>query len=83
MKKLFFWLIAEMFVLVGLPVLYYIYLDRLLDYEYAAGIRTSSDGDIILIPVMGLFVLLFIILFVADILAVCYHIWTRRRRAMT
>lgn len=78
MNKLSFWLLANMLVLAGGPILHYIYLDRLLDYEYAAGIRTSTDGDIILIPVMGSFVFLFVTLLVVNVLAGCC-VWLRRR----
>ncbi len=55
-----------------MPILHYAYLGWLIDHEYAAGIRTSTGGDIILIPVMGGFVLLVIVLSVVNLLAAIY-----------
>jgi hypothetical protein len=79
-KKLFLWLLADALILYSVPILYYNYLARTLDYEYATGIRTSSDGDIILIPVMGLFMYLSLLVFIVNILAVCYYVWRHYRR---
>lgn len=66
------WIIANIVILICTPILHYIYLDRLLDYEYAHGIRTSTDGDIILIPVLGGFLTLVILLFVLNIAGLIY-----------
>jgi O-antigen/teichoic acid export membrane protein len=79
MKRLFFWLMADISILIGLPILHYLYLARMLDYEYANGIRTSSDGDSILIPVVGLFIFLFVVLLIINLVVAGYYIWTRRR----
>jgi len=47
-KKLLLWLAVNASIQFGLPILFYIYLERMVNYEYATGIRTSTDGDIIL-----------------------------------
>jgi len=80
MKKLILWLLADALVLYGVPILYYNYLARMVNHEYATGIRTSSDGDIILIPVVGLFMNLLVVVLIINILGVCYHIWAHRRK---
>jgi hypothetical protein len=53
--KIILWLLADALILYAVPVLYYNNLARQVSYEYAAGVRTSSDGDIVFIPVMGVF----------------------------
>ena len=80
-RKVALWIIADIVILVCVPVAHYIYLDRLLDYEYATGIRTDTSGDIILIPVVGGFIFLFLILFVINSLAVVYVFAIRKRTA--
>jgi len=79
-RKVAIWIIADIVVLICVPVAHYIYLDRLLDYEYSTGIRTDSSGDIILIPVVGGFIFLFLILFVINILALVY-VFARLKRS--
>ncbi len=49
----------------------------------AAGIRTSTDGGIIMIPVVGLFIFLFISLLIINTLAACFYTWRRRRQRLT
>ena len=79
MSKPLLWFIANVSILIGGPILYHVYLDRLLDHEYATGIRTSTDGDIILIPVAGLFIFLLISLLIINAV-VGFCVWLRRRR---
>jgi hypothetical protein len=81
MKKLILWLITNVLILIGVPILYYIYLERLVDYEYATGIRTSTGGDIILIPVVSSFIFLFVTLLIINVFLICYF-WLRRRRRL-
>ena len=66
------WIVTNAITLVCIPVLHYIYLDRLLDYEYASGIRKSTDGDIFLIEVLGGFILLVILSFIVNLLGATY-----------
>lgn len=80
MKKFLIWLLADALILIGVPVLYYNYLARQVDYEYATGIRTSSDGDIILIPVLGVFMSLSLLVLIVNVLAPCYYIWRHYRQ---
>ncbi len=82
-KKLLLWLAVNGSIQVGFPVLFYIYLDRQVDYEYAAGIRTSTDGDIIMIPVVGLFIFLFIALLIINTIGACLYIRKHRRQRLT
>ena len=79
-RKVALWIIADIVILVCVPVAHYIYLERLLDYEYANGIRTDTNGDIIVIPVVGGFILLFLIVFVINILASVY-VFARGKRS--
>lgn len=79
MKKLFFSLIISSILQIVIPVLYYFYLDNLLDYEYANGIRTSTNGDTITLPVVGMFILVFFALFVINIGFACYLFLTNKK----
>lgn len=83
MKKFFFWIVANIVGLFVIPILHYIYLDRLLNYEYASGIRTSTGGDIILIPVVGMFVFLLLSSLVINFAIACYYFWQRRKRCVS
>ena len=83
MRKFFFWIVANIAALFVIPILYYIYLDSLLDYEYANGIRTSTSGDTILIPVVGMFVLLLFSSIVINFAIACYYFWQRRRNSVS
>jgi hypothetical protein len=80
MKKLLLWFTVNLVILVSIPVIYYIYLDRLVDYEYATGIRTSTGGDIVLIPVAGLFIFVLLVLLIANVLAGGFFILVRRQQ---
>ena len=71
-RKVAIWIIFNILILLCTPVLHYIYLDQLLDYEYATGVRTSTSGDNIIIPVFGGFIFLVMILFVVNVLAAIY-----------
>lgn len=73
------WIIADILILICVPIAHYIYLDRLLDYEYSAGIRKSTSGDIILLPVIGGFILLLFLVIVVNALAAIIF-WIRRHR---
>jgi hypothetical protein len=78
-RKVALWIIADIVILTCGPIVHYICLDGLLDYEYATGIRTDTSGDIILIPVIGGFILLFLIVFLINAMALVY-VFARRKR---
>ena len=78
-RKVALWIIADIVILICVPVAHYVYLDRLLDYEYATGIRTNTSADTITIPVFGGFIFLFLILFVINIAALSYALARRKR----
>lgn len=55
-RRPFFWLawfVGNALWLLGLPYLYIRWLAAEVEAEYAAGIRTSSDGDSLGIPLAG------------------------------
>lgn len=79
MKKVFFLFVASGVVQIVLPILYYFYLSSLMDYEYENGIRTSTGGDSIMIPVAGMFVLVFLTLVFINIIAACYFLWKKHK----
>lgn len=80
-EKLFFWLVCHIPIQIGVPILFYFYLDALLDFEYAHGIRTSTDGDTIIIPVLGMAIFVFISLVVIDIILFCYCFWIEHKNS--
>jgi uncharacterized membrane protein len=79
-NRLLLWIMANIIILISVPILYYVYLDRLVDYEYATGVRTSTGGDIILIPVAGVFLFLLLILLVINTAVACVCWWSHHRR---
>jgi hypothetical protein len=66
------WIIANVLILVCVPVFHYIYLDDLVEYEYANGLRTSATGDTLIIPLIGGFIFLVVTLFVINFVAASY-----------
>ena len=78
-RKVAIWIVANVLILVVTPILHYIYLDRLLDYEYATGIRTSTSGDTIIIPVVGGFIFLIGVLFVVNLFGISYMYFRHHR----
>lgn len=66
------WIVTELLILVCVPVLHYQYLENLLDYEYANGLRTSTAGDTIAIPLVGGFVFLVLVLSLINVVGACY-----------
>ena len=61
MKKVY-WTIGILIWLFGIPVIFGLYLNHQIQYEYSMGWRTTTDGDNIAIPIVGLFMINTIIL---------------------
>lgn len=77
-KLLNLWITSAILQIV-VPIVYYFYLDNLVDYEYANGIRTSTDGDTLTIPVVGMFILVFLILVVINVVYGSYLVLVNKR----
>jgi hypothetical protein len=71
-RKISLWLLGNLALLVFVPVGLYIYLNRLVEYEYATGIRTGGNDPVILIPVIGVFFFLFLILLTVNTLTALF-----------
>lgn len=82
LKKLLFWIIANVLLQFGIPVIFYFYVRQMVDDEYATGLRTTSDGDSIIIPVAGMFIFAFVALLVVNALVGGFYILARRRREL-
>lgn len=82
MKKFLLWIIGNAILLFVIPILYYIYLDRLIDNEYARGVRTSTSGDSVLIPVFGVFILLFLTSVVINLAIAFCMFWKRQKHTV-
>jgi hypothetical protein len=80
MKRLLFWVIANVLLQFGVPVIYFFYLRQMVDEEYTTGVRTSSDGDSIIIPVGSMFIFMFITLLAVNALGAGVYLLKRRRR---
>ncbi|MCA1641634.1 MAG: hypothetical protein LC785_06750 [Acidobacteria bacterium] len=78
-KRLLFWIIANVLLQFGVPVIYFVYMRRMVDEEYATGMRTSSDGDSMIIPVMGMFIFVLITLLAVNALGAGVYLLRRRR----
>jgi hypothetical protein len=79
-KKIAAWVAANVMVLIGLPVVFAMWLRHEVSEEYRLGIRTSTDADTWAIPVFGLFLWLLLLLVVSNGMVVAV-LWARRRRA--
>jgi len=73
-KHLNLWFLLNIIGLIGLPIVYGLYLNNEIQYQYETGLRTSTDGDSISIPVFGVAVINTILLGVVNaiILIVSY-----------
>ena len=50
------WLTGNALWLLGAPALFFVWIEAQVQAEYAAGIRTTTDGDSLGIPVAGFFI---------------------------
>ena len=80
-RKFIIWFVSNVALQIGGPILFYFYLSGLLDYEYAHGIRTSTDGDNIIIPVLGMVIFIFFSLVVINIIIACFCFWVDRKNS--
>lgn len=71
------WLTGNLVWLFGVPALYAAWLWHEVQHEYAIGIRTTTDGDSIAIPVAGFALTNFGLLFVLNL---CWGIYALIRR---
>jgi len=74
------WVIANLLWLIGVPLAFGVWLHGEVEAQYASGIRVSTDGDSISIPIGGVAVLNFVLL-VAFNVAWAARAFVRRRRA--
>jgi hypothetical protein len=82
-SRVFFWVLANIAVQIFVPIIYFVYLMWLMDYEYENGIRTSSDGDSIMIPAAGMFVLIFFTLIVVNVFIAVAYFWIKYRATVS
>jgi len=73
------WGLANVAWLVGVPVLFGIWLQQEVRAEYLSGARVSTDGDSISIPIFGLAILNAILLLVVNLGLGAYAFFKRRR----
>jgi hypothetical protein len=74
------WFLCQLLWLVAVPLLFGVWLHGEVDAQYAAGLRVSTDGDSISLPVGGVAILNFALLAVLNIV---WAVWAfcRRRSA--
>jgi hypothetical protein len=81
--RLALWFITNAAVAIGLPYLFTIWIRREVDYEYATGLRTSTDGDSIVIPIAGFTMLLWFALLVCNAIGLAIYFVAAHRRLRT
>jgi hypothetical protein len=74
------WVVADVLLLFGVPIMFSVYVRRMVDEEYATGMRNTSDGDSIIIPVAGMFIFMLITLISINALVGSFYLLRRRRR---
>ncbi len=72
MKKPFLLFVISAVIQIVSPIFYYFHLSSQLNYEYENGMRTSTNGDSIAIPIVGMFILVFFVLVVINISYACH-----------
>ncbi len=75
-------LVANVVLLLVVPVAFAFYVRHMVDEEYATGARGGSDGDSIVIPIGGMFLLMLITAVSMNLLAGGLYLWRRRWRRL-
>jgi hypothetical protein len=74
------WVVADVLLLFGVPIMFSVYVRRMVYEEYATGMRNTSDGDSIIIPVVGMLIFMLITLISINALVGSFYLLRRRRR---
>jgi hypothetical protein len=73
MRKVY-WTVGILIWMFGIPIIFGIWLNHEVQYEYEMNWRTTSDGDNIAIPIAGVF------MWNTIIILVCYGIYSLIRK---
>ena len=76
-NRLLVWFASNFLAIVALPPLFGLWVWNVVQEEYRLGLRKSTDGDTIAIPIAGFTVLLVGILMAANLVLLLY--WLLRR----
>jgi hypothetical protein len=72
------WIVGNVVVALGAPILFAFWIRREVEQEYAKGLRISTDGDSIAIPIVGFAILLWATLLTVNVGVVIVR-WMRAR----
>lgn len=68
-KSLCWWGVGNLMLLFGLPALTFWYLQREIDEQYRTGVRTSTGGDSLGIPVSEVAIMTVVVLLIINVVA--------------
>lgn len=74
------WLAINLVLLFGIPALYGWRVGRMVQDEYRLGLRTSTDGDSLGIPIGGAFLMMLALLLVLN--TIIFVVWRFRHRSI-
>ena len=74
-----FWTIGSLLWLIGLPIIFGVWIKLEVANEYLSGERIATDGDSIAIPIAGLAVINFAVVLLANVCLALYVFLIRRR----
>ena len=79
-KRVLIWILANVSWIVGLPIVYGIYLYNEVQYQYENGLRTSTDGDSISIPIFGVAIINLALVVIVNLVIIVYF-YVKKRKA--
>ena len=80
-RTLFLWIFFNVFLAVVLPWWFVSALQRDVEWEYANGFRTSTNGDSVGLPLVMFTALLWLLLLTTNVVVFGVLHWRKRRRA--